>query len=624
MTISAAGYTAINAIPSTTDQLYVYNDQKGPNLTNIYAFNPSSVRGSSWNVSGVAAMIKGFSYWGDSLSAAIAGYSFQDYDGSAAVIGARHDGTGAGFLGYFNGTTQYGVYTPSTVPARIGGNIEVYGAIMPNGLAGTAGQVLTSAGAGVPATWAAAGSGSGWQLTGNGGTTAGTNFVGTTDLVDLVFKTNGAENMRILNTSGRVGIGTTAPNKKFHVVGDSRFEGYTTLNNNFYHLAESTTSIAYHLAGISPTNLMEFGDFSSPYLTRFNLSSFSATNGLGFFSTAQSYFMYLDGVNGRVGIGTTAPNKKFHVVGDSRFQGYTTLNNNFYHLAESTTSIAYHLAGISPTNLMEFGDFSSPYLTRFNLSSFSATNGLGFFSTAQSYFMYLDGVNGRVGIGTTAPNKKFHVVGDSRFEGYTTLNNNFYHLAESTTSIAYHLAGISPTNLMEFGDFSSPYLTRFNLSSFSATNGLGFFSTAQSYFMYLDGVNGRVGIGTTAPAHRLELSVDDAAKPGGGSWTVASDKRLKQNIKPYTEGLSKLLLVEPIEYNYNERSGYDTKPSYVGVVAQDLQKIAPYMVGKFKKNGEEYLDVNTSAMTYMMVNAIKEQQKMIEDLKKEIEALKKK
>ena len=140
----------------------------------------------------------------------------------------------------------------------------------------------------------------------------------------------------------------------------------------------------------------------------------------------------------------------------------------------------------------------------------------------------------------------------------------------------------------------------------------------------MDGLNGRVGIGTGTPAHRLELSTDDAAKPGTGTWTVVSDIRMKQNIRPYTEGLSKLLQVEPVEYNYNTISGYDTKPSYVGVVAQDLQKIAPYMVGQFKKNGQEYLDINTSAMTYMMINAIKEQQKMIGELKNEIEALKKK
>jgi hypothetical protein len=49
-----------------------------------------------------------------------------------------------------------------------------------------------------------------WTITGNAGTIAGTNFIGTTDAVDLSIKTNGTENMRI-TSNGNVGIGTTTP-----------------------------------------------------------------------------------------------------------------------------------------------------------------------------------------------------------------------------------------------------------------------------------------------------------------------------------------------------------------------------------------------------------------------------
>lgn len=47
---------------------------------------------------------------------------------------------------------------------------------------------------------AGGGGGSGWSLTGNAGTTPGTNFVGTTDAQDLVFKVNTQEKLRLLNT----------------------------------------------------------------------------------------------------------------------------------------------------------------------------------------------------------------------------------------------------------------------------------------------------------------------------------------------------------------------------------------------------------------------------------------
>lgn len=57
---------------------------------------------------------------------------------------------------------------------------------------GSAGYVLTNDGSGV-GTWQAplGGGGGGWSLTGNAGTNPGTNFIGTTDNVPIVFKANG-------------------------------------------------------------------------------------------------------------------------------------------------------------------------------------------------------------------------------------------------------------------------------------------------------------------------------------------------------------------------------------------------------------------------------------------------
>ena len=53
--------------------------------------------------------------------------------------------------------------------------------------------------------------GEAWLLTGNVGTTAGINFIGTTDAVDWVIKTNNLERMRVM-AAGNVGISTAAPN----------------------------------------------------------------------------------------------------------------------------------------------------------------------------------------------------------------------------------------------------------------------------------------------------------------------------------------------------------------------------------------------------------------------------
>ena len=86
-----------------------------------------------------------------------------------------------------------------------------------------------------------------------------------------------------------------------------------------------------------------------------------------------------------------------------------------------------------------------------------------------------------------------------------------------------------------------------------------------------------------------------------------------------------MLKINPVRFNYNEVSGFDTSKEYVGVIAQDLKEVAPYMVKQTKispDNDQEYLSVDNNAMTYMLINAIKEQQKQIDELKAEINSLK--
>ena len=63
----------------------------------------------------------------------------------------------------------------------------------------------------------AEGNGQPWSTTGNSNTDPSQNFVGTKDNQSLVFRTNNAEVMRML-TGGNIGIGTTTPTNKLHIV----------------------------------------------------------------------------------------------------------------------------------------------------------------------------------------------------------------------------------------------------------------------------------------------------------------------------------------------------------------------------------------------------------------------
>ncbi len=141
---------------------------------------------------------------------------------------------------------------------------------------------------------------------------------------------------------------------------------------------------------------------------------------------------------------------------------------------------------------------------------------------------------------------------------------------------------------------------------------------------------GKVGIGTGSPTALLSVN-GGADKPGGGSWGTFSDARLKENVQEYTDGLSALLKIKPVTYHYNAASGFDTKPAYVGVIAQQLKEVAPYMVSQVTRSNDKqtYLQVDNSAMTYMLINAVKEMsiknEQLItnnEQLKKEVAEIK--
>ena len=73
-----------------------------------------------------------------------------------------------------------------------------------------------------------------WLTAGNAGTDPSTNFLGTTAAAALVLRTNGAERLRVL-ADGRVGVGTSSPAERLHVLGNLRLYGDL-------HLAPSSAS----------------------------------------------------------------------------------------------------------------------------------------------------------------------------------------------------------------------------------------------------------------------------------------------------------------------------------------------------------------------------------------------
>jgi len=107
---------------------------------------------------------------------------------------------------------------------------------------------------------------------------------------------------------------------------------------------------------------------------------------------------------------------------------------------------------------------------------------------------------------------------------------------------------------------------------------------------------------------------------------LTSDKRQKRNIKKVENGLEKVLKINPVKFQYkNSKINPNVSDrQFVGVLAQELQKIDPSLVSTYTHYEvdedliptgatEEILQIQADAVQYLLVDAIKAQQVLIED-----------
>jgi hypothetical protein len=145
--------------------------------------------------------------------------------------------------------------------------------------------------------------------------------------------------------------------------------------------------------------------------------------------------------------------------------------------------------------------------------------------------------------------------------------------------------------------------------------------------LYLQVSGGDLNIGSGTPSYKLEVGSSEAAKTGGGMWIATSDERLKKNIRAFEDGLDVVKQIRPVQFSYNGQGGIaDDTSIFVGIIAQELKPVAPYMIGEFTYTApdgekETYMDYDGTAMTYILINAVKEQQLMIQAQQDEIDAL---
>lgn len=107
----------------------------------------------------------------------------------------------------------------------------------------------------------------------------------------------------------------------------------------------------------------------------------------------------------------------------------------------------------------------------------------------------------------------------------------------------------------------------------------------------------------------------------GGTYRV-SDRRAKENIRPIKSATEKLLKLQGVIYNLKDALNTNEKRDELGFIAQDVIDIVPEVV-EYSKADDKYSMVYEGIIP-LLVEAFKEQNKIIEDQKVEMEMLKSK
>lgn len=101
----------------------------------------------------------------------------------------------------------------------------------------------------------------------------------------------------------------------------------------------------------------------------------------------------------------------------------------------------------------------------------------------------------------------------------------------------------------------------------------------------------------------LSITGTTATKPGGGSWSVPSDARLKRDIQPIEDILDKLLKLRGVTYEYRNPDDLHPPGRHTGFIAQEVQPIFPEWIGR---TADGYLSVGPTGFEAMTVEALRE------------------
>ncbi len=289
---------------------------------------------------------------------------------------------------------------------------------------------------------------------------------------------------------------------------------------------------------------------------------------------------------------------------ESTAMGYSTIASGpaatamgFYSTASGfgSTTIGYYVTASNSYSTVIGKGHGNPRL----INDIPASFMVGYMGDSSDTTPELFVKDGGVGIGTTNPKDDLHVADHIRVGEDSTYPNVYGEIKHDGAGNGFRI------NANAGGGGWADILLQ--------TNG--------TTKVFVESA-GNVGIGTTSPGYKLQVTGNAAKSSGGTSWVVSSDVRLKSIRGKYTHGLHEILRLEPVTFHYKDDNPRDlpTDEENIGFVAQEVQEVFPESISE---GPDGYLDFNMHPVNVAVVNAIKELKAENDSLRAENAMLKK-
>ncbi len=236
-------------------------------------------------------------------------------------------------------------------------------------------------------------------------------------------------------------------------------------------------------------------------------------------------------------------------------------------------------------------------------------------------FVKKSGVTENFGIGTTNPSNRLHVKINATSGQRTSAFFENIGNPNSNGIINSIKIGIKDGPALSICQRGNNYTAVSNYRGYGVinTDGIGGLRLHNSN----ENANIEFCIGTTnnsIPIAYMRLT-KTSLNVFGNHIATSSDQRFKTDITPKHDFLSRIMEMQPVSYRWRQKEfpeyGFD-QAIHTGFIAQDVESIFPEVISR-DDNG--YLSIDYTRLVPALIGAVKEQQKIIEELREEIKRI---